>query len=329
VLVLLDKSGSMGKPGLGSTTSKWDVMKSALNTALGKARLTMNFGLDLFPRADVTSACAGEACCQTAALTDPLTVPVGPGTDTVPLISAALGASTPAGGTPTAAALSRALDYYTTGDGRNLAGDKYVLLVTDGGPNCDTAKVSSCDATKCTRNLDPDPNCNQTTNCCSTSALAVNCLDDGSVNTEILLLAQAGIQTIVVGIPGSDPYVQYLNEFAQSGGMPRIGGSTAYYAVADSAGAQGLADTLHAITVDLVKSCVIMYTTPPQDPMQISVLVDCAIVPRNPTDGGDGSYWTLDTSAMIITLGGPVCDYIVNTGASRIDYVFGCTAPPI
>jgi hypothetical protein len=331
MLILLDKSGSMGKPGLGSTASKWDAMKSALGTALGKARLTINFGLDLFPKADVSVTCTGENCCQTAALMEPLTVAVGPGTDTVPAILSSLDAATPAGGTPMAAALARALDYYITGDGKALAGDKYVLLVTDGGPNCDIAAVPTCDATICTRNLDPDPNCNQATNCCSTSALAVNCLDDGSVNSQIELLAQAGIRTIVVGIPGSDPYVQYLNEFARTGGMAQTGATTAYYAVTESAGSQGLADTLHAITVDLVKSCVITYGKQPDDPGLVNVLVDCAIIPEKPyvPDGGDGSFWTLDTAAMTITLGGPICDQIRNEGVNRIDYVFGCPMPPL
>jgi hypothetical protein len=326
MLILLDKSGSMGKPGLGSTASKWEAMRSALNTALTKARLTINFGLDLFPRADVASGCTGEACCQTSAVGEPLTVPVGPGSDTVPAILSTLDATTPAGGTPMAAALSRALNYYTAGDGSGLIGDKYVLLVTDGGPNCDTAAVSACEGDKCTRNLDPDPTCNTSLNCCSTAALAVNCLDDVSVNTQIQALATAGIKTIVVGIPGSDPYVQYLNLFAQSGQKPNPdpNATTAYYAVAESAGATGLADTLHAITIDLVKSCVITYTTPPQDTEQVTVLVNCNPVPRDPTDGGDGSYWTLDTAAKTITLGGPTCDTILNEGVNRVDYIFGC-----
>jgi hypothetical protein len=226
-----------------------------------------------------------------------------------------------------AAALSRALDYYVTGDGFGLTGDKYVLLVTDGGPNCDTAAVPSCEATACTRNLDPDPNCNTNTNCCSTAALAVNCLDDTSVTAQIQALAAAGIKTIVVGIPGSDPYVPYLNAFAQAGGKPQTGGTTDYYAVAESAGASGLAQTLHAITIDLVKSCVITYTTPPQDPEQVTVLVNCNPIPRDPMDGGDGSYWTLDQGAKTITIGGPTCDTILNEGVNRVDYVFGCKIP--
>jgi hypothetical protein len=330
MLILLDKSGSMGKPGLGSTSSKWDAMKAALNTFLNKGKLTVNFGLDLFPRADVPSSCTGDMCCATPALSDPLTVPVGPGVDTVPTILSTLSATTPGGGAPMAAALSRALDYYTTGDGVGLPGDKYVLLVTDGGPNCDTAAVPSCDAASCTRNLDPDPNCNQTINCCSTAALAVSCLDDGSVTTAITNLKNANVTTIVVGIPGSDPYQAVLNAFANAGGKPQPPPTTtSYYAVAESAGATGLAQTLQAITIDLVKTCVITYTTPPQDPEQVTVLVNCTPVPRNQTDGGDGSYWTLDQAAKIITIGGPTCDTILNQGVNRVDYVFGCVPPLI
>jgi hypothetical protein len=328
MLVVLDKSGSMAKPGLTGSATKWDAMKTALNTALNKAKLTINFGLDLFPKQDVAATCTGATCCAGPALGDPMTVPIAPGTDTVAPIVATLNATTPGGGTPMAAALAHALDYYTTGDGRNLAGDKYVLLVTDGGPNCDTAAVSSCDGAHCTRNLDPDPNCDTTGNCCSTTALAVNCLDDGSVTTQITNLAAQNIKTIVVGIPGSDPYQAVLNGFAIAGGKPQTGGATSYYAVADSAGATGLADTLHAITVDLVKSCDITFTKPPDDPDLVNVLVDCKIIPKNPVDGGDGSYWTIDMAKNTITLGGPICDYILKTGAGRVDYVFGCPRPP-
>jgi len=131
----------------------------------------------------------------------------------------------------------------------------------------------------------------------------------------------------VVGIPGSDPYVQYLNLFAQSGGMPQTGATTAYYAVQESAGASGLAQTLHDITVTLVKSCVINYTTPPQDQQQVTVLVDCKVIPRDPLDGGDGTYWTIDTAAKTITIGGPTCTNILNQGVNRVDYIFGCAIP--
>jgi hypothetical protein len=32
-------------------------------------------------------------------------------------------------------------------------------------------------------------------------------------------------------------------------------------------------------------------------------------------------------STHTITLGGPICDYILYTGANRVDYVIGCPPP--
>ena len=106
----------------------------------------------------------------------PLTVPVGPAVDTVPRITEALDATSPGGGTPAAAALARARDYYTSGDGRNLSGDKYVLLVTDGVPTCNAAAV--CDVTKCLPNLTPISEPSPITNFCATAGGAIACIDD-------------------------------------------------------------------------------------------------------------------------------------------------------
>jgi hypothetical protein len=326
MLIVLDKSASMNQSGLGSTGTKWDAMKSALSTTLSSSRTLINFGLYFFPAADVAQTCTGSPCCATPALGESLTVPIGPGSDTVPAILSALNATTPSGGTPTAAALARALDHYTTGDGRNLRGDKYVLLVTDGGPNCHTAAVPSCDATACTRNLDPDPNCNLATNCCGTAVLAINCLDDASVTSEIQALASAGIWTIVVGVPGSEPYAQYLNQFATAGGKPNLIGATSYYAVPSSAGTPGLADTLQTIIGNLVTLCELVVDPPPANPALFNLAVDCTAVTPSTSDG-DGS-WTLDTASGTVTLTGAVCDRIMTEGASRIDYLLGCPTLP-
>jgi hypothetical protein len=304
-------------------TTKWDATKSALNTALNASRLTLNVGLDLFPTADVQAACTGEACCAAPDLAEPLTVPIGPGSDTVPTILSVLDTTSPGGGTPTAAGLARALDYYTNGDGFNIPGDKYVLLVTDGAPNCNAAAV--CDATKCLLDLIPDSEPSPpVTNPCA--GRGMDCIDDQSVMTEIQALSAAGVSTIVVGLPGSEPFAEYFNAFALAGGKPNPDptATTAYYAVAESDGVTALTDTLFSITIDLVKDCIITYTKPPDDPGLVNVLVDCIAIPRDPTDGGDGSYWTLDMSTATITLGGPICDRILNQGVNRVDYIFGC-----
>jgi hypothetical protein len=326
MLILLDRSSAMNIVPPGYTGTKWDAMKSALAAALNRFKPTVKLGLDLFPQADVSSDCTGQDCCAMPALTAPLTIPVSPAADSVPRILTALDTNSPGGGAPAAAALARALAYYTTGDGRDLCGDKYVLLATEGGANCDTPAVPSCDATKCTRNLSPDPECDLGTNCCSTPSAAIDCLDDQSVIDQIDALRAEGITTIVAGLSSSDAYTSYLNAFAVAGGKPNPdpNAATAYYAVAESAGATGLADALERTFVDLLRSCVIRYTKPPDDPGTVNVLVDCAIVPRDPLDGGDGSYWTLDMAAGTITLGGPICDRILNQGVERLDYIFGC-----
>src|SRR6185295_5901965 len=94
-----------------------------------------------------------DKCCQMPLAPD-LTVPVEYGATAVAKIVAALGATSPGGGTPTAAALARAYDYYTTGAGAGLDGDKYVLLATDGGPNCNAALNCDADPSHCTINIE-------------------------------------------------------------------------------------------------------------------------------------------------------------------------------
>jgi hypothetical protein len=71
VLLVLDKSSSMNSALPGGTTTRWDAMRSALDTVLRKASLTINFGLDLFPAANVPDTCPGDTCCAMPASSEP------------------------------------------------------------------------------------------------------------------------------------------------------------------------------------------------------------------------------------------------------------------
>src|SRR4051794_12927677 len=110
ILLVIDKSGSMKDP-LGGT-SRWNAMKMALGAALDKVKGSIAFGLEFFPNSpDAKDACAvpsGEAA---------IVLPIGPGPASVPQIVSAFDTNLPAGGTPTAAALARAYDYFTVGAG--------------------------------------------------------------------------------------------------------------------------------------------------------------------------------------------------------------------
>jgi hypothetical protein len=322
VLLVIDKSGSMTQSFGTSSTSKWDGMKNALNTALDSKR-SINFGLDLFPASDVTSTCqaispTNNQCCVTKSPTETLDVPVGPGVTTVDAIIAKLNETSPGGGTPTAAALARAYAYFTVGAGAALQGDKYVLLATDGGPNCNLGITTECSADRCTRNLDNvSSSCTETgLTCCNSPTLYSSCLDDGAVLAQLQDLNKAGITTFVVGIPGSKPYMQYLNAFAEAGGHPQPAGPSGatYYEVND---AQQLVDTFEQITIDLVTSCDLQTNQEIAEPGNITVLKDCVPVPN--TD------WTAVGGTKLITITGNTCEQIKSTGARRVDYIFGCT----
>ena len=108
----------------------------------------------------------------------------------------------PVGGTPTSATLARLLPTLAALPGRTV-----VLLATDGGPNCNTGAI--CDASKCIPNIEQAPACTPDINCCSPALFGpASCLDDVATLAAVGALAQRGIRTYVVGIPGSAPYAR-------------------------------------------------------------------------------------------------------------------------
>jgi hypothetical protein len=114
------------------------------------------------------------------------------------------------GGTPIAATLNSALVYLAGVTDEN---ERYVLLATDGAPNCN----SSLDGSSCTCTSD---------NC---SVNELNCLDDTATYAAATALDAAGYPVYVLGIGGSSDWTSVMNEISTSGG-----GET--YMVADTAG---------------------------------------------------------------------------------------------
>lgn len=322
MLVVLDKSGSTADQPKGFNVTIWEGLKAALTTALDAAKDRVSFGLELFPYPSdptkpIAATCSPDECCQMPATAD-MTVPIESGVTAVPKIIAALNATGPGGGTPTAVALKHAYDYFTTGAGAALDGEKFVLLATDGGPNCDMAL--QCDAASCTTNL--EGHCPTGVNCCTNAS--AGCVDDLATITQIKALRDKGVNTFVVGIPGSEAYSRYLDQFAVAGGQVNPNAPPSYYRVDASAGVDGLTSVFSAITTQLVTSCEIDLSTPPRDPDQVNVALNCQLVPRSGTTGTDG--WVLDTTSdpAKVTLQGNLCRWVQQQGADRVDIVFGC-----
>jgi len=336
VLLLLDKSGSMDSmPDGASTTTLWDAVNTALEDALEQASPAVSFGLQLFPGQSVIKDCDGADCCGIG--TTGVDVEVGPGDEPRVAILDRLSRTQPGGGTPTADALAAAYQYYTTGAGAELDGGKFVLLATDGGPNCNEG--ASCEAEACTLNI--DGNCNvDPLNCCASTP--TGCLDDDRVLGQIEQLYSIGVDTFVVGLAGTEEYAAQLDAFAEAGGRAREGADDKYYKVAATGSAAGLTDVLNDITRQLVQQCDVELAPGDFDLNELNVAVDCSVIPFDlPVESGEGgnagsagdpndgpSYWWIDGlengEIPTVHLGGDICATIQSTGVERIDILRGC-----
>lgn len=309
VLLVVDKSLSMTATPTGFTSDKWTATRSALGDALTAVQSDLDFGLGLFPFPDE---------CEVPADGN-VNVEVAAGSASVPDILGALDATAPSGGTPTAAALAQALEYFTSSAAAALEGRKYVLLATDGGPTCNAAL--SCGPEECVPNLEgrcPDG----ITNCCDPDQAGPGaergCLDDAATLAQVSALATLDISTFVVGIPGSEIFADSLDAFALAGGVPNTAGPRSYFAVDDAA---GLSDVLRSITRSLVTSCQLQLESVPPDLERLNVEVEGELIPRDGTDG-----WQLDTTTdpPSVIIMGETCQRIESQGVESVRVVYGC-----
>lgn len=342
LLLVIDKSGSMDDDG-GFDNSKWDTMKAALEGSLQEVALEINVGLSLYPFPDDVSIgidkdTCGEVgnCCEMPTDTEP-NIAIGPGLLTVPEIVDSFDRVRPGGGTPTAAALESAYDYFVNGSGAELEGDNYVILATDGGPNCN-ADIT-CEAEGCTRNIDArDASCTLETASCCGGNQAISCLDDEASRDAVSRLGSAGIDTFVIGVPGTEAYAGVLDSLAEEGGRALVGEEQKYFAVDGAAGVDGLIDVFRRITEDLVTSCDIQLSEAPASVTDINVAVDCEVIPQFAEGSGNGGaggaesgeeQWVVDgvTDPPTVRLRGALCDRIQEEGVDRVDVILGC--PPV
>jgi hypothetical protein len=314
MLLVVDKSLSMNQTPEGYSSNKWLALRTALEEAFTGAEGSINFGLDLYP------AVAAENCEMPTA--EDIVVSVQSGADSAPLILAELEETAPSGGTPTAAALTRALEYFTTGEGQALKGEKYVLLATDGGPNCNTEL--SCEAATCTLNI--EDKCPPNTNCCDPGVDAEGpskCLDEDASVAAVAALAAEGIKTFVVGIPGTEAYAETLDLLAAESGITNPASPPDYFAVAADGDVGGLSDVLKTITTELIRSCRLQLEEEPPSRNEIFVVVDGALITRDDTDG-----WRLDDSddsnPPVVEIVGAACEQLEADGAEYINISYLC-----
>ncbi len=343
VMLLVDNSGSMllptnpgaggcpvncgtaSNPCPGTCPTRITELKSAMATFLQTSGTIARLGATIFPTDPI---CAASSNIDVQL---PMPTSTDDGSDsaltaTANQVNARIQALSPVGGTPTGSSLDFLGTYGGLNDGADFR-DDFVLLLTDGLPNCNVSNPNqlctcggSCSAaqyTSCGCTTAGTPPCSSSTLC------ARGCLDqDGAVDA-VKRLRQKGVRTIVVGfgaelVSGAGPVV--LNAMARQGGFARecpnstdaeCGGSagscntttkqclTAFFQAANGT---ELAAALRKISESFQGDpCEFTLSARPSDPRYLSVVINGQSIAASATT------YSYDANANKVRFLGPLC----------------------
>jgi hypothetical protein len=271
--------GSASGNGNCGASSKWAQVIAALSPVVMQTQTTVNWGLMFL----------GSEADTCGVATAPV-VPITPATSYAP-INAALSGEMFTGktGTPTAQVLNNAVTYMKSLTDPN---PKFLLLATDGEPNCAAGNLAAND-------------------------------DTGAVNA-VAAAKTAGFPTFVVGIAtATDPAAtSALNMMAAAGGEAQTGAATQYYAVTDTSSLlTALANILKAAT-----PCTIPLTGVNGSLDKVAVTAKDAAgntvqIMEDPTNG-----WSYtDASKTAIVLNGAACNDLQSVTYTAFQFIYTCS----
>jgi hypothetical protein len=269
IILALDRSNSMREST--ATGTKWTDLTGSIDSVLGR-RGDVAWGLTMFPASDARA-------CVTAPLS------ITPAVGTAAAIASGIGAATPTGsGTPTRAAVLQA-GKEVLGSGRLTR--KYLLLATDGEPNCtpDAADQAAADV--------------------------------AGTASAIRSLAEQGMTTFVLGVAVHGSSAAALTTMAEAGGHARQA-PTAYYTASDAPALQAALDEV----ARQVALCTFDLSPPPPSGSTLTLSIGGRTFARNPGHVGDG--WDVTSAGRAIELYGAACDAIQAGGTVAVSY--GCGA---
>jgi len=264
--------------GMCGAASKWAQTIAAINQVVGQTQNKVNWGLMFL----------GDEPKECGAATAPV-VDITAGNSSQ-LIQAALNGVqfTGALGTPTTAVMNNAVKYM---QGLTDANPKYLLLATDGEPNCVAGSLNTTDAT-------------------------------GAENA-VTAAYTAGFPTFVVGIATTSDAnaTNALNTMAVNGGEPQTGAATQYYAVTDTA---GLVNVLGQIIGKAV-SCTIPLAGVSGNLDKVAVSAKDASgntieIKQDPVNGW--SYTDANKTAII--LNGDACNNLKSVTYTGFQFIYTC-----
>jgi hypothetical protein len=253
LLLVLDRSSSMTEAmdssnncAANSTTcsQRWATIIASLNKVLTSSSTDLNWGLKFFSSPGTTSGTGGRGGTGTPGgncnVTPGVEVPVGSGNATKigTQISSVGNATT----TPTRAAIDAAVAYLkTVNDGNS----KYILLATDGEPNCASGSTTGGGGDT----------------------------DLPATVTAVQNAASAGYKVFVIGV---GPEAANLTSLAEAGGSEKF-----YSALTPDE----LASALSSIVGTVAAGCTYQLPSEPATPDAVGVFVDKSLIPQSDSDG--------------------------------------------
>ncbi|MDP3274349.1 MAG: vWA domain-containing protein [Deltaproteobacteria bacterium] len=319
VMIVVDRSNSMAFSLDGNTMpvgepSRWQVLRDALDRILPAYQRTVSFGAKFYPQPITPGNPDLDANCRSLAGID-----LAPALNNAGPLVRFFDTTRPGGGTPTFDGLQQTAQYLRSRPGRGSA--RYIVLATDGGPNCNRNNPSPAQSCVCTSS---DPMA-----CRADPRIGIyNCLDDARTVALVQDVAMptdpsvSAIPVFVVGLDGSmttrQDLLAVLDRMAVAGGRPRTDPmGRRYYSVREPADLQRAFDTI----VGSISQCSFVTPSRPDDPNAIDVEINGVVVPRDVTRT-QGWDWT-DQGFGELTFFGSTCASASQPGA-RVNARVGC-----
>jgi hypothetical protein len=187
--LLVDTSGSMDQDAPGGQRTKWEVTRSSVLDAIAGMPTTTTLGVVFYPNVpNDTRPCFDQ---RTAVS---LNILSADGSQQRQQINNAFSRQRPQGGTPTHDAYRYAINQVK---GINVAGARFVVLITDGTPTYSVGCVGT--------GMQTDP------------------VDSSPLIVEAASAFATGLRTFVIGSPGSEDARVNLSRMAEAGGTARPG----------------------------------------------------------------------------------------------------------